>query len=1721
MIHVLDFNDNIIDFISDKNNYITQATMKRDTVEENDTYDFVIDSDRAYNLRERNRIIVQDRNSVYREYIIVNTVDDIDDLTTVQCNASYVEDLTTAKPYKPGGFTKYTTTQALDDITKDTGWETSDETEYGGVRSSSWTSYQTRYEVARQMRTTYDMELDFYIVLSSNSVAHRYVALKEKNAMFKGKEIVYGKDLLTMTRTVDISEIHTALYAIGPEDEESNRIEVVVTDDEAQEQFGIQGRYIWGVYEPESDDATMTEARLTTLARTQLNKDKQAAVSYEITSLDLSQQYPHEQISLGDTVRIKDTEFNPPLYVDAEVVGEVYDNIANVSTFTFGNVKEYKADELRKDLYDRLSEIQKKMNDNITNVNTIVGDVVAGQLEYFERKIIKSDTPPDNPVNDMMWYDTSNPEVAVLRRYWNGEWLEQTADDVEKIGGITREKALYSELTNTFTNLSIQHAKLQSDVYEVVTNEYLVDDELKAEVNNAYNQTTKVFDNIKSNLDSMKLETATIGKLVDTQALFLKYRERMQALYKTIENAKIAIDKRFKLLQSQYTDEKFNNAMEQIAATLPNGVWDSTNMQLISDIPNQQQLEDLRTSIQAYTDGNLSDLKDLLTQTIDSKINVAKDEISASVTSLQNEIDGIEIGSVNLLRSYTPEFNQLISPVVSDTKEFVYTGWGSDLYDSLYINQKLVPDETYTISYDIEVVGLSEKQIAASGCGIILFSRSTQDYVMRSRKNLPREIGYTEHIKETFVMKNGDYDLICYSNLLSDDGSTRTKPLECDTIKIKNLQLEKGTVETDYSPAPEDNEYKIVQAQQQATDAAKAYADAQDELKAIEVQAYADGVVDEVEQRAIDDATNKLNEAKVYAEQKATDAKNAAISESDRLSQEAEQAAKKYADAQDELQQVEAKAYADGVIDTEEQRAIQDATDKLNAAKTYAETKATEAKNAAITDAANKLKPITTRVTTSESNIKILQDGLKLTATKTEVEQTLNDKLTPIQNQVNEQKATLDVLPSQIASKVSKSDYTTDQNNIVSRLNSADTERLQLSNQISDRVTLKEYNSMKIGTRNLLLDSLSNNNFTNSTTYSNVRYTLTRPLEVGKTYTFICDFSVNGELIDGQTTIRPYTPNGNPYTVDIVKGKIKYSFVATVASTEMILYKDIAGIETARNNVLATNAMLAEGNKIGDYEQAPEDTDQHLTTMQTSIDQNGQQIQLKANTTEMNASKKTLSSVIADLTINTTTGLTLKYDENGAISSHVVDKNGVKIRGDKVDISVNKEFQVLAGNVDNKVGKDEVINRLNLSPEGLDINVNKIGIRGGDATNYIRLRNNGLLSYGEFERSWAGDKDTAKLELGINDGRVLVRNQTTGYRLYLTERGLSTMMDGFSDDTSGTLEFHSKRFNTTSRGITMHSTYGAVALLSEQSRIYTRSNLTNNIESFSYGVYIRPYMNTRPGINEFNFYIKDNDGAGNTDGCILFGEVSESKGLAGSGLRFKKAGVRDRSDMESIVYATDNDGNIGTGSFYGHNLYGDWVTKNTNLYASVNGELRITDMKGYNSGNPSYANLRASSINTTHSYAFANHSGSDVYFGVGYNELRITANNWWNGGKPAYQDIRFKNWFSTSSEKYKYDIQKWDYNVLEVLKNDLQLYSFKRDEERDSDYIRNHHGVVLEYETPIEWVHKDGVDNYEMSSWTLKGVQELAHIVDDLQAQLKEQGSRISELEKIIAKEEN
>lgn len=1644
-IHVLDFNDNIIDFISQSDGALINAEMSMNVEEKTETFDFTIENTRAEKLRERNRIIAQDNNGTFREFIIIHITDNFDGTTEIECNASYLEDLKTAKPIKPGKFEAHTTTQALLKTLADTGWEVSDDTEYGGNRTTSWTSHTNPFDLIYMLCTTYSMVPEFYIELSAHSVEHRYVSIAKPKNLFKGKEITKGKDLTGMTRTIDLSEVKTALLAVGPEKEDGSRIETVVVDDEAQEIFGLPNRYIWDVYEPESNDENMTLKRLTTLAKTELNKRNQAAISYEVSSLDIHKYYNDVTVHLRDIVRVKDRGFKPPLYIEAEVIGIKYNWLADESEFTFGNVIEYEETKLREFFTRKLDEITKKLNDNISNVNTIVSDVVAGELEYYERKIFKGTEPPENPQNDTLWYDTSNPDVAVLRRYWNGKWITQTADDVEKIGGLRREQVMYRDLNNSFINLTIQHSKLQNDVYDVLNNEYLVDDDLKANLNQALSDVDNVYQNIKTNLDSMDEDTATIGKLVDTQTLFTVYREKLQKLYKYVTDAKISIDKRLKLLQSQYTDEKFNDAMDKIAQTLPNGRWDSENQQLYADIPNEQELSNLKQTLQDYYDGNIKELEGRLNNSVDSKVKVAKEEISTSVKSVESKVDGLNIGTRNLLLNTEERSDSIIN--------------STHAYITYFLTQPLEVGEDYTITSEVYTTS-SEQSGKVSIRGY---------FPDNGLINVPI---IDNKIKLTFKAKVPSERILLYKDIAGQSSN------ELDTT-FKNTILVKGNKIGDYAQAPEDLQRQTQQAQQDAENAAKAYADAQDNLKETQLKAYADGKVSDEEKRAIADAIAKRDEAKEYAEQKAQ-----------------------------------------------------------------------EAQEAANQNTSNVIKPITTRVTKNETNISELDKQISLMAKSDDVAQKLkkvDNRLTPLETDVKRNKATLNILPTQIEGKVSKQDYTLDKNNIVKRLNNADSERKQLSNEITDKVTITKFesgmadaknytdnqvNNLSIGGRNLLADT--SGPFTENS-YLIKEFPIIDKLEPGD----IVTISIKGDLGDNRTAFLIYNTNAMVKIGDLNNSDKNNNdvFIKTfewvderrdgsnkVDSSSLRIYQYP---NSATSFSTIEWIKLEKGNKATDWTPANEDvkediqqaetnakayTDAYkksnevaMTKLETSVSQLDGKISIKVDEQKFNASRKTLSQVISEISA-TTKGINLSYDENGNIQSYTMDRNGIQLRGDKVDITVNKDFNVMASRVDNKVGKDEVINRLNLSPEGLDIDVNKVGIRGGDSTNYIYLSQDKIEMAGTFQRTFRGNTQKDNVFMRAQGGFLRFRNNNQNRSLYYSDFGISTYIDGDSSEASGTLQFFDYTYSPTNsvRGVTLNSAGGAIALNSERNRIVLDANATVNIESETSSVYIRPMKNNRAGTNEFRFWTKLNDSVADTDGVLSYGTITELVEKApasysfGSGIRF------DKSPKSRYIYATDKDGNIGTGDFYARNLLGDWWAKNNNLYALVDpkeGKLRITDYNGYNNGSPKYKDLQCDDIQAN---SVRVNTGQNFYIGVSTNELWVTNNLRYNGGNTGFKPVRASDFIKASSAEFKHDIKKWDYDALNVISNELQLYSYKYNDD-EKEII--HHGPVIGdgYDIPVEFVFNSGVNTNEMLSWALRAIQQLNEKINTLEEQLNEQ----------------
>ncbi|HEB2290351.1 TPA: hypothetical protein RY757_002712, partial [Staphylococcus aureus] len=102
MIHVLDFNDKIIDFLSTDDPALVRAIHKRNVNDNSEMLELLISSERAGKFRERHRVIIRDSNKQWREFIINWVQDDMDGYTEIECIASYLADITTAKPFAPG-----------------------------------------------------------------------------------------------------------------------------------------------------------------------------------------------------------------------------------------------------------------------------------------------------------------------------------------------------------------------------------------------------------------------------------------------------------------------------------------------------------------------------------------------------------------------------------------------------------------------------------------------------------------------------------------------------------------------------------------------------------------------------------------------------------------------------------------------------------------------------------------------------------------------------------------------------------------------------------------------------------------------------------------------------------------------------------------------------------------------------------------------------------------------------------------------------------------------------------------------------------------------------------------------------------------------------------------------------------------------------------------------------------------------------------------------------------------------------------------------------------------------------------------------------------------------------------------------------------------------------------------------------------------------------------
>lgn len=349
IVHILDgTTDQIIGTLNHKRAEYWDAKRK-DSLTNKNTFDFTNNATltKSSLLKGLNRLLVQDEDGLFKEYVIIHNDQYSRPQKRVSTNASFSL-LAKAKVIEPQTLQGATSSTATSLALMGTEW-TPGLIVYNGIRTIAIEEHTNPLALLNKIASEFELELRYRIEVDGNQVVGRYVDLVEQVAGFEGKEVAFGKDLVGIRRKEDSLNIVTALLGIGPEKEDGTRLTVLVEDAEALQRWGRNGQHLIEVYEPQSTDQDMTLERLTELTQNELKKRVDAIVSYECEAVSLEHVFgrSHEKIRVGQTIRIKDDGYNPPLYVEARIQEvEVEQTTNRVQSFVIGNFIEYSKEEL-------------------------------------------------------------------------------------------------------------------------------------------------------------------------------------------------------------------------------------------------------------------------------------------------------------------------------------------------------------------------------------------------------------------------------------------------------------------------------------------------------------------------------------------------------------------------------------------------------------------------------------------------------------------------------------------------------------------------------------------------------------------------------------------------------------------------------------------------------------------------------------------------------------------------------------------------------------------------------------------------------------------------------------------------------------------------------------------------------------------------------------------------------------------------------------------------------------------------------------------------------------------------------------------------------------------------------------------------------------------------------------------------------------------------------
>lgn len=422
----------------------------------------------AVTLMQQNLILRETRDGRIIPYTIDEAIQTTDNRSIhVYASAVWVE-IAQANYIRPQKIQSKTVNEFMDMALAGTKWKRGF-TEYSGFHTMTIDTFIDPLKFLKDIASLFHLEIQYRVEVLGSQIVGWYVDMIQRRGKDEGKEITLGKDLIGIKRIENTRNICTALvgFVKGEGDsvitiESINKGLPYIVDTQAFQLWNKQGFHRFGLYTPETENQNMTPQRLKTLMEIEIKKRRNAAVTYEVEAQSINRVFgfDHESIFEGDTLRIKDKGFKPKLYLEARAIAgdESYKNPLQ-DRYMFGDYREIVdpneelrklynkilgslGDKANKETLEQLEKLAKEAQETANNskqtaddaseaakIAKDIADAVLIKQKDFQTKIIKSTTPPSNPIKDLtLWLDISNPEKPILY-LWNGtKWDRLTPD---------------------------------------------------------------------------------------------------------------------------------------------------------------------------------------------------------------------------------------------------------------------------------------------------------------------------------------------------------------------------------------------------------------------------------------------------------------------------------------------------------------------------------------------------------------------------------------------------------------------------------------------------------------------------------------------------------------------------------------------------------------------------------------------------------------------------------------------------------------------------------------------------------------------------------------------------------------------------------------------------------------------------------------------------------------------------------------------------------------------------------------------------------------------------------------------------------------------------------------------------------------------------------------------------------------------------------------------